>query len=182
MAETAKVEIAGQAKPLEVTLEWKTAGAIDSIEKTIANLQTTLKDAWAQTSAGMDPNVLAEAVSNAVTTTMQTVLAELQDATTPPPIDTQALTDAIREGLPAEIAVALDQPTLNTKELANALSKAIKTTANAKKWNHSVVKTKEPPTEELLDKAGMKGYELINVIYDPAEGMWVSFLKKLVMG
>ena len=37
MAETPKVEIAGLEKPLEVALEWKTARAIEGIDKAVGS-------------------------------------------------------------------------------------------------------------------------------------------------
>jgi hypothetical protein len=50
-----------------------------------------------------------------------------------------------------------------------------------RKWNHTVWNTPEPPSEAMLDKAGLKGYELVSVIYDSGKQEWVTILKKLVM-
>ena len=47
-------------------------------------------------------------------------------------------------------------------------------------WNHDIAVTQKPPDENILDIAGKQGYQLVNVIYDSEQNVWMSYFKKRI--
>lgn len=82
--------------------------------------------------------------------------------------------------------VQLDVPVqinFDTEELSKDLTDALLPElrkAPKRAWNHTTTITDTPPTEDILDKAGREGYELVNIIYNEREKQWHSYFKKLI--
>lgn len=167
-----QVEITGQTKPVEVEFEWKTARTLENISQAVTRIQTSVGDSWTGSSGtdGIDAEALASAISTAVAAAVKDAVADLQlSAASPAPApDTPA-------GSSAPVQVNVDAAALE-----QALVNALKTAAESRRWNHSVVRTPNPPDETLLDRGGVRGFELINVIHDPETKQWTSYFKKLI--
>jgi hypothetical protein len=165
---TTEVEIVGQQQPVEVVFEWKTGQTLDNISKAVTQIQTSVSGAWHQTPSGIDATELAGALRAALTDTLQNILEQAGTAETSNSADEAASGEITR--------IRID-----ISEIERAILNAANQTSGTRKWNHSVVKTAAPPEESLLDRAGVRGYELINVVYDADSQQWVSFFKKLVL-
>lgn len=167
-------------KTPEITLDWKTQQVLANIEKAVQKIQAAIGDSWRSqasdngAAASIDTTGLKEAIAAAV----QDAILDLRAAMTvdnqqKPELDADTLADAISRSMPPPAEPADPAPT----DLEAALHGVIK----KRMWNHKVVKTDAPPTEEMLDKAGVRGYEMINVVYDAANQRWITYLKKLML-
>jgi hypothetical protein len=163
-----EVEIVGQQQPVEIVFEWKTGQALDNISKALTQIQTSVSGAWHQPPSNIDATELAGALRAALTDTLQNILEQTGRAEASNNAGDTTHTEITR--------IRID-----ISEVERAILNAANQTSTARRWNHSVVRTAGPPEESLLDRAGVRGYELINVIYDADSQQWVSFFKKLVI-
>lgn len=160
-----EIKIGGQ--PIEIKLDWAQAQSIVNIEKAVDKIQAAIGDSWAS-------GITAQSAPEQTVSSMPNVdMVEI----------TAAFKTALRDALQEVMAQAAnndnnnDEPT-NTPVYTDDLRAVF----NNRKWNHKVITSKQPPNENLLDEAGVRGYELVNTVYDPAKQAWITYLKKLVSG
>jgi hypothetical protein len=172
----------------EVTLEWHLAQAIRNIESAVTDIQTSVKGAWSgQSGATLDSAELGATIKTALTDALINAQAQMnldkavspETKQLPPTIKADDIAEAVKRSLTEYTAHTM--PVISHVEIEKAVRRALLTITKNRKWNHAVWNTPEPPSEAMLDKAGLQGYELVSVIYDSGKQEWVTILKKLVM-